>query len=96
MDNIINRVKNEYDSLCEPSKFYLVMQLIFFMILLISIKNKYYFKTIYLSGIIFWTYLYDALCKNNYTYLSWGLVLGIILGNVVVFLKTVCKKNKLL
>lgn len=96
MDNIINKVKNEYNSLCEPSKLYLFMQLIFFMILLISVKNKYYFKTIYLSVIIFWTYVYDALCKNDYKYLSWGLVLGIILGNVIVFLTTVCKKNKLI
>ncbi len=96
MEDIINKVKNEYDSLCEPSKLYLVIQLLFIVFMLTSLKTSHFFKLFYISVIILWTFIYDALCKNNYTLLSWGLVLGILLSYVLIFLLSLGKKNKLL
>ena len=96
MEDIINKIKHEYNSLCDPSKLYLVIQLLFIILTLTVLKTNYSFKLFYISVILLWTFIYDALCKNNYTILSWGLVLGILSSHVIVFLLSLGKKNKLL
>ena len=92
MDEYVNKIKGVYQSLCTPSKVYLFLQIIFIIILFLVVPRVYVFKIFYIVVVLGWVGIYDALCKNNYEFLSWALVLGIIFGNILILLLSIGKK----
>ena len=92
MEEYTNKIKNIYQSLCTPSKTYLLIQVVFIIFLFVTVPKLYIFKVLYILLTVACTGIYDALCKNDYELLSWALLLGILFGNVIVAFISIGKK----
>jgi hypothetical protein len=62
----------EFSALCTPTLIYLVLAIIGSIGTLIVNPIFFIFEFI---GIILWTYLMNALCRNGYTIIAWGFLL---------------------
>ena len=78
--DLINKVKDEYESLCNPSKVFLTVNIVLLTLIFLMVKKINFSGIFLLWYTILWTYIHDALCINNYTLFSWGLVLGMYIS----------------
>lgn len=95
-------IVKDFRKLCPPALFYFIISIIALFISVlqnINNKNKYTLGSfscnvpstflifvIKLLYIIFWTWILNLICKNNYTWLSWVLVFFPFVLLVIIFL----------
>tara|TARA_Y100000996_G_C22181921_1_gene503192 strand:- start:109 stop:414 length:306 start_codon:yes stop_codon:yes gene_type:complete len=75
MDNIQQNPVENFNSLCTPAKIFFAVQLVFLLIMVLKIKGKLSAKLVYACVIFLWTFIYDALCKNGWTSVSWFILI---------------------
>ena len=74
MEEYLSDFKHMFNQLCLPSKIFTVLGLIGGIALFLNKKIPNILKISGGLNILFWIFVYDALCKNGYTTLSWVLV----------------------
>ena len=104
--SLFNKVSNDFKNLCTPAFFYLSVSVLILVLTAIqnlgnndryclgvfecNVPNTFVifvFKAIY---ILFWTFIFNVLCKSGYKTISWFLVLipivllFVILGLIIV------------